>query len=153
MIDSKVIIKIFDQLEGKYSIKRIIGNEGIGEGFAYFSGYDNNAIKKTLIYHEELNIHYYNSRCKIKAIKEYLYILENNEISKSFWEENNKLLFYKMNFINNKFLQASASHKCNLDIYKAKYIFYNHDSFDLSYEISGPNKDYTIKTRFNKIKV
>ncbi|XVN42786.1 MAG: DUF6314 family protein [Candidatus Rickettsia vulgarisii] len=54
--------------------------------------------------------------------------------------------------ISSKPLQAIASHKCNLDLYKANYIFYNQDSFDLSYEISRPKKDYTIETSFNKIK-
>ncbi|MCC8417527.1 MAG: DUF6314 family protein [Rickettsia endosymbiont of Bryobia graminum] len=73
-------------------------------------------------------------------------------MNKYFSEENNNSLFYKMSFINSNPLQASANHKCNLDTYIAKYIFYNDAVFDLSYEISGPKKDYTIKTSFNKIK-
>ncbi|XVN42787.1 MAG: hypothetical protein RCG15_00260 [Candidatus Rickettsia vulgarisii] len=49
MTNNKLINKIFDQLEGEYSIKRIIGNEGIGEGFACFVKC-NNSDRKTLHY-------------------------------------------------------------------------------------------------------
>ncbi|MCC8417526.1 MAG: hypothetical protein LN588_03315 [Rickettsia endosymbiont of Bryobia graminum] len=52
MIDSKFINKIFDQLEGEYSIERLIGNDGIGKGFARFIKHNNSSIDKTLLYKE-----------------------------------------------------------------------------------------------------
>ena len=47
--------------------------------------------------------------------------------------------------------QAKGTHQCNLDIYQANYTFLNKNSFELSYKVLGPNKNYTIKTSFTRI--
>ncbi|HJD65742.1 MAG TPA: DUF6314 family protein [Rickettsia endosymbiont of Bembidion nr. Transversale] len=90
------IKKIFSKLSGKYDIKRTIENYGYGEGCAYFLEINPNE----LLYKEELSFNYYSCDNQIFAVKEYKYILENNNITKYFTTPENSL-FYQLDFINN----------------------------------------------------
>ncbi len=153
-----MIKNIFSNLIGKYSLKRILGNSGIGEGTASFIecqillGRARSLLNtRILLYREELNINYYNHHNKIKAFKEYLYLLDDNKITKYFFNENKISLFYQMHFCSIKPFRAEAWHRCNLDSYKANYLFHDQDSFDLSYNVLGPYKNYTIETNYTRI--
>jgi len=136
--------KIFLRLSGKYSIKRVISNHGYGEGVGYFL-HDN---PNELLYKEELKIHYSNYDYQILAVKEYRYILENNNIVKYFITPENNL-FYHLDFIDNS--KAIGNHLCDKDQYNATYIFLSSDSFSLNYQILGPQKNYNINTVFSRI--
>ncbi len=144
---------IFYNLVGTYAITRILGNYGTAKGIAYFIEDKEHLYSKhpCILYREELDVNYHGNINKVRAFKEYLYSLEQNKILKYFVNENNNALFYQMHFISSTPCQAEAIHQCNLDIYQASYIFLNEDYFELSYKISGPNKDYTIKTSFTRI--
>ncbi|HJD64528.1 MAG TPA: DUF6314 family protein [Rickettsia endosymbiont of Sericostoma sp.] len=144
---------IFYNLVGTYTITRILDNYGTAKGIAYFIEDKKPIYSKypSILYREELDVNYHGSSTKVKAFKEYIYSLEQDKIVKYFVNENNNTLFYQMRFISGSPCQAEAIHQCNLDIYQASYIFLNKDSFDLSYKILGPNKDYTIKTSFIRL--
>lgn len=56
-------------------------------------------------------------------------------------------------FLSFAFTQASlltCHHLCIKDHYDAKFEFLSCDEFDLSFTVSGPNKDYTTHTRFTR---
>ncbi|MCZ6884069.1 MAG: DUF6314 family protein [Rickettsia endosymbiont of Ixodes ricinus] len=59
--------------------------------------------------------------------------------------------FCKNNSSKQKSIKAVGSHLCDSDQYNATYIFLNPDSFTLSYQVLGPQKDYNINTVFNRI--
>ncbi|WP_375318880.1 DUF6314 family protein [Candidatus Tisiphia endosymbiont of Oplodontha viridula] len=144
---------IFYNLVGTYTITRVLGNYGTAKGVAYFIEDKERLYSKhpCILYREELDVNYHGNSSKVRALKEYLYSLEQNKIVKYFVNENNHTLFYQMHFTSNTPCQAEATHQCNLDIYQASYIFLNEDYFELSYKISGPSKEHTIKTSFVRI--
>lgn len=115
------------------------------------SSFVNLAVPKSLnelIYKEELQIHYNDYEHQILANKEYRYILEDDNIVKYFAKAENNL-FHRLDFIDNT--KAIGNHLCGSDQYNATYIFLNPDSFTLSYQVLGPQKDYNINTVFNRI--
>lgn len=143
--------KIFAKLSGKYDTKRTIENYGYGEGCAYFLEINPNE----LLYKEELSFNYYGCDNQIFAVKEYKYILENNNIIKYFTTPENSL-FYQLDFVNNIYLKfcranplkqksiiATGKHLCGKDHYNATYIFLNPNSFTLNYQVLGPEKIIT----------
>ncbi|HJD56041.1 MAG TPA: DUF6314 family protein [Rickettsia endosymbiont of Pyrocoelia pectoralis] len=136
--------ELFLKLPGKYHIKRTISNHGCGEGIAYFSQINPNE----LLYKEELNFTYHGYDNQILAVKEYKYIFENNNIIKYFTDKESSL-FYKLDFVSNT--KAIGSHLCGQDQYNATYIFVNPDSFSLTYEVLGPQKNFNISTIFTRI--
>lgn len=149
-------LNIFHNLVGTYAITRILGNYGTAKGIAYFiEDKGHSSPHSRILYREELDVEYYGNTNRVKAFKEYLYSLEQNKIVKYFVNENNNGLFYQLHFISNTPLQdkvqAKGTHQCNLDIYQANYTFLNKNSFELSYKVLGPNKNYTIKTSFTRI--
>ncbi len=107
--------EIFSRLSGKYRVNRIIDNYGYGEGMAYCLPENLNE----LLYKEELQIHYNDYDHQILANKEYIYILENNNIVKYFAKAENSL-FHRLDFIDNS--RAIGSHLCGSDEYNATYI-------------------------------
>ncbi|MEL0637365.1 MULTISPECIES: DUF6314 family protein [Marinomonas] len=57
-------------------------------------------------------------------------------------------------FLSFAFTQAStltSHHLCIKDHYDAKFEFLSDDKFELSFSVVGPNKDYSIQTRFSKL--
>ncbi|MFY9590187.1 DUF6314 family protein [Rickettsia endosymbiont of Halotydeus destructor] len=144
---SETTKEIFFRLEGKYFIKRVVGNHGTGEGIAYFL----KAGANNLLYKEELEINYNNIAGKISAVKEYRYAFGDNKIIKYFNSKENSNLFYQLNFIESLPLKALGTYLCNRDRYEATYTFLNSNSFILNYQILGPEKDYNIITDFKRI--
>ncbi|WP_417904900.1 DUF6314 family protein [Candidatus Tisiphia endosymbiont of Micropterix aruncella] len=151
--DSEDHLSIFHNLVGTYAITRILGNYGTAKGIAYFIEDKKHIYSphSRILYREELDVKYYGNTNKVKAFKDYLYSLEQNKIVKYFVNENNNGLFYQLHFISNTPFQAEGTHQCNLDLYQANYTFLNKNSFELSYKVLGPNKNYTITTSFTRI--
>ncbi|WP_375326582.1 DUF6314 family protein [Candidatus Tisiphia endosymbiont of Nemotelus uliginosus] len=157
---NKLIKNIFYSLIGTYSIRRILGNRGTGEGTAHCAQYNPtnkqdltlyNSTESRILYREELILNYYNNKGKTKGLRKYWYILRDNTITKYFCDDNDNTLFYQIHFNATDPLQAEGIHKCNLDIYTARYIFYSPRAFELHYDVLGPDKNYTIKTSYIKI--
>ncbi|WP_252903669.1 DUF6314 family protein [Rickettsia endosymbiont of Proechinophthirus fluctus] len=48
-------------------------------------------------------------------------------------------------------IQATGNHLCGKNQYNTTYVFLNPDSFTLSYQVLGPQKDHNINTVFNRI--
>ncbi|WP_156793076.1 DUF6314 family protein [Rickettsia honei] len=59
--------------------------------------------------------------------------------------------FCRNNSSNHLSMQATGSHLCGKDQYNTTYVFLNTDSFTLSYQVLGPQKDHNINTIFNSI--
>ena len=63
-------------------------------------------------------------------------------------------LLHKLQFYSdqtaNKALKAAGIHYCARDVYKAHYLFTNPQQFQLTYQVTGPRKDYTMETTFHK---
>ncbi len=45
---------------------------------------------------------------------------------------------------------AKHTHQCNLDTYHCLFLFKTEQCFEINYKISGPNKDYEIRTLYTK---
>jgi len=98
-----------------------IDNHGYGEGAAYFLPENLNE----LLYTEELKLHYHDCNYQIPAVKEYRYILENNNIAKYFaGAENN--LFYQL-----KFVDMDSVYSNDLSIHAVQHIldYFRQDEF------------------------
>ena len=129
---------------GKWSILRnSTGSLSLSaEGFALFDYLNND--KNIISYSEELTLL---SPTKIKARQRYFYSedLKSKKIIKYFSDMRK---FYEM--ILNKNC-AIGSHQCGQDHYNASYHFDDQDQFKLSYEVSGPQKEYNIFSIYTRI--
>lgn len=138
--------ELFKYFIGSWDINRIVGPLGFAQGVAKFVPKDPNNI----LFREDLKVIYNHTSKPESAYKEYLYMYdqENEKIMKKFVDDR---LFYELepDFNNRK---AYGEHLCDCDNYKATYTFLDEDSFILSYEVRGPQKDYVIETKYERIK-
>lgn len=140
---SQSMDNIFHNLEGEWSIRRKLGDIGEAEGRARFlqvSG-DSNVLS----YEEKLEITFFGSD-KHQGHQEYKFIYdpERNSISKY---NSSGVFMYQLQFSDN---EAYGEYLCDKDKYIATYIFLD-GKFTLTYEVSGPNKNYSIITEFERI--
>ncbi len=62
------------------------------------------------------------------------------------------VLLHQVNVTDTMFpVRAQHDHLCNQDVYHCKWVFHDHDHFDMLYTVKGPKKDYQIKTVFSRI--
>ena len=45
---------------------------------------------------------------------------------------------------------ANAEHLCSEDIYRAAYTFHSNDNWQVTWQVSGPRKDYTSVTTYRR---
>lgn len=147
--------RIFHRLVNTWSFKRNIDSKnkhlpsGVAIGHADFI-----LVNPTLIHYFEKGIFTTNNHQTFNIEKRYAYTLKNHQsICKHFLEANNSMTpFYCLSFTKNKASSvATGTHLCKLDKYQAHYEFYPNEQFDafnLTYEVKGPNKDYSASTRY-----
>ena len=140
----------FGNLEGNWSIKRHIIDLscvalGFGNGKASFVRAGNN--KNVLLYDEILDLHLVGCKPHSGARQEYkfIYDIKADSISKYTSSEN---LMYRFEMGGEG---ATGTYLCNRDKYVAFYNFTDNNRFTLIYKVSGPEKNYTIITEFEKI--
>ncbi len=150
-------MKTFGLMAGRWNLYRTITSPKFqpmtGAGKAIFENYQKDS-SPSLLYKEELTLHLPSE--SIHASKEYIFRLIDNEIS-VFFNENPERFFYTLKFDDQTtkderlFQQAGGEHLCGNDNYRASYSFFNDNSFELTYQVSGPKKDYTMTTKYNRI--
>ena len=139
------ILKIFESFVGNWEINRILGHQGSATGLASFMFTKDNTLK----YHEILRISLKNTPDTFSGYKTYIYEYKNEHIIKKFYE-NPLRLFYQLTF-SKDYTKASGSHLCKADQYDAAYLFKDKNHFMLSYQVTGPHKNYVITSHFVKI--
>jgi len=150
------IIKTFGLMAGSWNLYRTITSPKFqpmtGSGKAIFEKYQKDA--PSLLYKEELTLHLPSE--SINASKDYIFRLIDNQIS-VFFNENPERFFYTLKFDDDHptadrlFQQAGGEHLCGNDNYRASYSFFDDNTFELTYQVSGPKKDYTTITKYNRI--
>lgn len=134
----------FQSLHGKWNLDRTIYTND--KKIMYGSGIvqiDYEA-QNQLIYKEQLTAQYLDSVRLIQACQTYKYSINNefNIITKSFKDG---VLFYNLTL--HDMNHATGLHQCANDIYKAEYELLDN-SINLTYFVSGPNKNYIILNRY-----
>lgn len=151
------ISDIFKNFSGQWIFQRVIKKLSSGEEIATMVG----DAKFTSVQKSENILHYREEgtlttefQKNLQAYREYLYVYnqERDVIEKYFSEdEENGRLFYTLRF--HKEAQnviATGEHLCNKDFYKASYEFKSSEEFKLSYQATGPEKNYCAETVFKK---
>lgn len=146
---------VFSLFEGAWSLRRKIIGHGVMKGKAIFKKLDkSNLLTQELFYREE-GIFELNDGNKVDIHKEYLYVLENDQLGVYFFENNKRgQLFHILNFVKNenkKQISATAIHHCCQDIYNVKYDIYSTNKFQIIYKVNGPTKDYISGTYFKRL--
>jgi hypothetical protein len=110
------------------------------QGYAAFKLFKNDL--STVHYNEKVNIilpSLSNTNIMI-GTRKYLYKYDKltNTISKYF---DSGSFFYNLNISNNIF---TGEYLCIQDKYYARYVILNKDKFEMTYLVTGPNKNYII---------
>lgn len=150
----KAAYNIFNNLSGTWLITRILQSKKPGlpsgkvTGFAKFNPLD----KNTLHYVEQGKFETeQNESFEVKRENIYSYEEGSDSISK-YNSENGKKgsLLFKLTTNESK---AEGVHLCGNDRYEVFFHFVgaeNFKEFSLTYEVTGPEKDYTSKTIFER---
>ena len=147
------MLQLFKHLRGVWKLERRLGVQGHMQGTARFQTWSTGV----LYYQEQGNITFGNSK-PISAYRAYAYVYDQGTISVYFWNQEQRQpagLLHTLQFHSPKTtsqaLVATGTHGCTDDVYKARYTFLSHQYFRLTYQVQGPNKDYTIQTHFSKV--
>ncbi|MBJ7449122.1 MAG: hypothetical protein JHC93_02045 [Parachlamydiales bacterium] len=143
----KIAAQIFDSLEGEWSFKRIIPNQGEINGRVVFHKENSSCLKYreegvfSTVHGDELN-----------SYRDYYYTLNQDRID-IFFDKDLKNLFQSLIFNTNDTypLKLRSSHLCSKDLYEGTYTFENAGQFNINYVVNGPKKNYTTYTVFKKV--
>jgi hypothetical protein len=73
-----------------------------------------------------------------------------NDILIVYKQDDNILHTFNLNTNSTYPMTLTHTHDCGPDSYKSIYNFESESAFETCYEVTGPNKSYTIKTRYSK---
>jgi|GEM_PF-1452351 len=144
----KTIHDRFRNLEGKWSIKRTLGDIGKAEGEAAFLLLGSSNV---MVYQEILEVTFHGNAPQTGHQEyKFIYNIERDTISKynSFDNFVSDNFMYHLKFSGDK---ANGKYVCNSDVYSATYRFVDDNKFTLLYDVTGPGKNYYILTEFEKI--
>ncbi|MHB9147929.1 MAG: DUF6314 family protein [Candidatus Amoebophilus sp.] len=150
--------QVFSNLEGSWRIERALEGYSNMEGIAFFKKIQNNN-KPYYYYYKEEGILQLLTGNQSRVYREYAYCYKEKTIHVYFWDiiskQEGQLLYtlYLPNTCKKRPwpLHAYGTHRCSPDTYDAHYKFINNDNFELIYRVSGPHKNYTIKTIFCRL--
>lgn len=140
----------FEILKGTWIFKRKISANGVVNGVAEFK-----QIKPEVLNYSENGVWQVSGQTiNIYQKYQYHYDSQTDVISVYFAEEKPRF-FYEINILppdekNSTDISATAEHQCQQDHYKAQYSILNKNQFSLFYYVSGPKKNYTIQTEFER---
>jgi hypothetical protein len=145
--DEHPAARIFCSLEGSWSLKRTISNFGKIDGTATFTNctHDSGVLR----YREEGVLFSDNGQTHV-LFREYYYQLSGQQIV-VFFDQPRAHLFHTLSFATSVPITATASHVCKQDRYDAAYSFVLPLKWSLAYTVSGPEKNYAIKTAFQRM--
>ncbi len=137
--------QIFQTLAGKWIIKRHIEGFGYGEGSANFTKSENDCNE--MLYAEKLDLHFSGDRHYSNAHQEYKFVYDPKQDCIAKYTSKEELM-YKFDIRDNG---AKGEYQCESDRYIATYNFIDESKFTLKYVVSGPSKNYSIITEFEKV--
>ncbi len=148
-IKSTYILKL---LEGKWSLSRTLENSIDSKLSAEANGETTIEIvdDRTLSYLENVKTLFKN-KIEIKGKASYKFQLDDGKLHQYTNDEN--YMFELEFFTHNSERHAQASYMCGQDRYNVEYIFRNNDNFTVTYEVLGPNKNYTTNTNFERVSI
>lgn len=131
---------IFRSLGGVWRFTRQIKGCGKMSGTATF-------IQKSpnLLLYREDGLLKLNDGPVFESYRNYIYELKNDKITALFEDGR---FFHELEFDGG--VVARGHHECGLDLYRASYHFETPNAFSLQWAVTGPKKDYTILTNFEK---
>lgn len=145
-------LQLFRGLRGIWKLKRHLGEQGYMQGLAYFQPWG----KEVLYYQEQGKVTFSNSKARY-AHRAYAYVYDQGTLAVYFWDQKYKQpaeLLHTLQFRSSKAasqaLVATGTYGCAEDIYRACYLFVSPQQFQLTYQVQGPHKDYTIASHFSK---
>lgn len=143
---------------GSWTIRRVLGSYGHGEGSAKFTVTSESPTTHdplVLRYREDMTLAY-TSESGLRqgqgvggtAYQEYVYLYdeEKDKITKEFVDGRH---FYDLK-LDLERMEGEGEHLCDKDFYRSKYVFQDCNHFTLAYDVKGPQKDYVIQTLFTK---
>ena len=125
-----------------------------GSGKATFKELSNNNDNSLLQYSESLtlNISVANTTNSTQATKQYHYEFKDGDVSIYNEEKSGNAIhcqkMFDLNFINNK--SAKGQYECGNDMYNCTFTFLSDTRFSITYKVTGPKKDYTLISIFEK---
>ena len=140
---------VFDQLEGRWSLERIIEGQATMEGIATFTRDGADA----LAYHEEGQVRLAHGQV-LKAHREYRFERAPGGFTVLFAEALPQLsrLFHRIELMHDRAaLTGKAVHLCTPDTYDSSYQFLPDGSFVIRHAVRGPRKDYVSTTTFRRL--
>ncbi|RNA27735.1 hypothetical protein BpHYR1_011812 [Brachionus plicatilis] len=150
--------KIFSFFKGSWSASRTIVNTGAFNGTASFESSETNANE--LIYNEKGVFEFFDrADSKFDASRSFLYSLVDDKDIQVFFNDkgSEKKLFHCFrcesigDHTENR-IKFKNRHFCSPDTYDITYeIDFENDQFEITYDVSGPEKSYISKTLFKKI--
>lgn len=147
-------LQLFNNLRGIWKLNRRLGTQGYMQGMARFQAWR----QGVLYYQEQGNATFGNSKA-LPAYRAYAYVYDQGTIAVHFWNQEQRQpagLLHTLHFCSIKTPSqatvATGTHKCADDVYEARYTFVSQKYFQLTYQVQGPHKDYTIQTYFSREK-
>ena len=147
-------LQLFRGLRGIWKLKRHLGTQGYMQGRASFQPWG----KEVLYYQEQGWATFSNSKARY-AHRAYAYVYDQGTLAVYFWDQKYKQpaeLLHTLQFHSpqpdRQTIMATGTHGCAEDIYRACYLFINPQQFQLTYQVQGPHKDYTIASHFSKVR-
>jgi hypothetical protein len=147
-------IELINYFEGNWSFTREIKTNkdklfAIAEGRVSFS---KDSKPDCLFYSEDGKLDLKESRTNNLFYKNYIFHFFKDHISVYLsGGAKAEQLYQEYSYKENKLIPI-AEHACNRDLYNSEYQIKDEDQFTLVTKIGGPQKDFLIKTIFNRIK-
>jgi len=136
----------YSLLLGEWSFNRVFDNGNTSYGKVLFK-FNN---KNEFIYSETGNLKIKNGKV-LRSNRKYIYSILKNELQIYFYETP-KLLFQSIQLKNNDgILHGISSHQCIEDCYISNYIFKPNLEFEIIHNVTGPRKNYSSHTTYNKL--
>jgi hypothetical protein len=146
-------IELINYFEGDWSFTREIKTNkdklfAIAKGRVSFS---KDSKPDSLFYSEEGELDLKQSKTKNLFYKNYTFSFFKDHIRVYFsGGANAEQLYQQYSYKENKIIPV-AEHTCNRDIYNSEYQIKGENQFEQVTKISGPQKDFLIKTIFNRV--
>jgi Family of unknown function (DUF6314) len=146
-------LNLFKHLQGVWRLQRRLDTQGYMQGIAIFKTWR----AGVLYYQEQGSVIAFGSSKMFAAYRAYAYVYDQGTIAVHFWDsarEQPAELLHTLHFQSthdtSQTLVATGTHGCANDIYRARYVFVSREHFQLTYQVQGPRKSYTIQTYFSK---
>lgn len=140
------MLKVFQSFRGAWAFERKVFERSALFGSVRGEARFKEQNPHTFLYRED-GEYTLVSGPSMRAFREYLYLLQENNIS-VYHRGHSSDLFMELRQ-HEQMLQGR--HLCNKDDYRAEYTFHGPGEFQVVYHIQGPQKDQRIETVFRRL--